>query len=451
MSAGAHGEADRLVRRAPGREHALAQVGVGHDADAVAAVDERGVRVRLGHRERSVGDRHLRRDDDRRAVDERPDPGHAQLRQAVGGVAGAHEPAAQAGRQVAGAVGLREHPHRRLAGQDEARARLARADGERRGELGQQRGVPEALAGLEGVDDRVGVHELHRARRDDVQRLRGLAVLDERRLAEAVRARRRGRGDLRQGVRRQAREGRVAGQEGRDLARVVQAAWSTTRKTGTRARRRTRCGSWDQTKLRIRRWRGGSAPITMASQPEAPRLLDDPLRAGARADHAPVRLDALALQPPDRLLDVVVLLVPLAPRRLQARVGEAERRAPDARDREHVHGRAGALGDARGEVDRRGGYLAVLGGEQHRAHRQAVRVGPLHVRGAAGATPRECRRAHFDGTAPGGMTRLRVAGLRRRHPLVLDPRPVQVERDVGERDGPAEEVVDLGVADPGVS
>jgi hypothetical protein len=100
--------------------------------------------------------------------------------------------------------------------------------------------MPEALARLDDVDDLVRVHELHRPGRDDVERLRRRAVLDQRGVAEAVGTNRRGSGDLGERVVGEPRERRVAGQEGRDLLGVVQAAWSTTRNTGTSARRRTR-------------------------------------------------------------------------------------------------------------------------------------------------------------------------------------------------------------------
>ena len=142
----------------PAREHALAQVGVGHDPEPSPPTPpstSAAVAPRLGHRARRVArsSRPARTTTGGR-VDQGAEPRHAQLGQAVRGVAGAHEALAQAGRHVARAVGLREHPQRRLARQDQqAGARLARAHGERGREPGQQRGVAEALAGLEHVDD----------------------------------------------------------------------------------------------------------------------------------------------------------------------------------------------------------------------------------------------------------------------------------------------------------
>ena len=100
--------------------------------------------------------------------------------------------------------------------------------------------MAEALAGLEHVDDLVGVHELHGARADDVQPLGGRAVLDERRLPSAERALGRGPRHLAQLLLVQPVERRVPGQEGGDVGGVAQGGLSTTRNTGTVERRRTR-------------------------------------------------------------------------------------------------------------------------------------------------------------------------------------------------------------------
>jgi hypothetical protein len=100
--------------------------------------------------------------------------------------------------------------------------------------------VAEALAGLEHVDDLVGVHELHGARADDVQPLGGRAVLHECRLPRAE-------PDLGHGSRQlvqlpvvQPVKRRMTAQEGGDVDALAQGGLSTTRNTGTGARRRTR-------------------------------------------------------------------------------------------------------------------------------------------------------------------------------------------------------------------
>src|SRR5690349_13425066 len=127
--------------------------------------------------------------------------------------------------------------------------------------------MAERLARLEDVHDLAGVDELHRAGLHDVDRLGRRAVLDQDGLPGRVRADGRGGGDLGELAAAEAGERRVARQEGGDLLGVGQAVWSTTRKTGMRARRRTRYGSWPHMKLRMTALALGSAPMTIASQP----------------------------------------------------------------------------------------------------------------------------------------------------------------------------------------
>src|SRR5690242_17930890 len=123
-------------------------------------------------------------------------------------------------------------------------------------------------------------------------------------------------------------------------------------------------------------------------------LLHDPLRAGTRADHPAVRVDALAPQPSHRLVDHLALPVPLRLRGQKARVGEPEGRAPHPGDREHVHRSVRLLRDACRQVHRRHRDLALLRREEHRPH---VQRGGIRWR-----APRSKPGDHFDGTTPGG-------------------------------------------------
>ena len=210
-------------------------------------------------------------------------------------------------------------------------ARLARADGERRREPGQQRRVPEALAGLEHVDDRArrGRGPSSRCATTNSAsagapsstsavralrvgpRGRGAATVREHVRVEAGRTAGGGRGTPATG--RGGRSG-VDHQVDRHVARAAPHAMGLLGPDEVAPPARCAAG---RRPSRSRRSPGARASLTIRLAP-------------ARVPTTrPSRVDALALQAPDRLVDVVRALVPLAPRRHQPRVGEAEDGAPD--------------------------------------------------------------------------------------------------------------------------
>ena len=190
----------RVLDRDVAGGHALAQDRVRQDRDAVPVLHQDRRRVVLGHRLGRLADRDASVAEHGRPGDELRDPGRAELRQGVHDVTGLDEPVAQGCRDVPCTRGPREHLERPLAWNEVARRLLARPHRERRREPGQQRRVPEALPGLEHVDDLALVHQLHAAVPDDEQMLGGRRVLDERVLAGRV-----------------ARDGRRRGNAGQDL------------------------------------------------------------------------------------------------------------------------------------------------------------------------------------------------------------------------------------------
>ena len=135
-------------------------------------------------------------------------------------MAGSRQPLSQRRGDVAGAGGAAEHLHRRLARHQVARCVLVSAHGESRRHTRQKRGMPEALTGLEDVDDLLLVEELHGALAYDEQMLCRLGVLDEYVLAGRVAACLRGGRDRRELVRGECIEGREAPEKCGDLGRV---------------------------------------------------------------------------------------------------------------------------------------------------------------------------------------------------------------------------------------
>ena len=191
-----------------------------------AVATSAAARAGLGHPPRGLADRRARRPRTAAAaVDERAQLRRAQLGQAVRQVARC-APSARAGSPPRSACPPDGRAPAAPASRGRTRhdARLARADGERGREPGQQRRMAEGLARLEHVDHLVAVVELHRARAHDVERVGRRPVLDQRRLAGGVGALRRRRGQRGQLVRRQPVEGRMAAEELRDVGAAQPAA-----------------------------------------------------------------------------------------------------------------------------------------------------------------------------------------------------------------------------------
>ncbi len=203
---------------------------------------------------------------------------------------------------------------------------------------------------------------------------------------------------------------------------------SGTRYTGSLALRRTRWGSWVHIMLPVNRLRSGSAAITIASQLFLVGLGQDLLGGVAGAEHVPVGLQALALEPPDRLGDDVALLGPLLLGRQQPGRRHAERGAVDPGDREHVHARARRLGQLDRPGDRRRRDRPALGGQQDPPEGSRDRVWappPARWRSIAGSGDARL----------GGCHRLRGCAT-----WVLDPLAIPVQRQVEQEHAPADEV-----------
>ena len=174
--------------------------------------------------------------------------------------------------------------------------------------------------------------------------------------------------------------------------------------------------------------------MTIASQPSRSASCDDLLgrRAGAQR-RGPPRARPARRSAATAPRDALPLRLPLRPS-WAAAPGSGSRGSCRGRARrEDVHRRARRASARRGgQVDRPRADRALLRGEQHRPRARAprARAGPLTS--ADGAT------SDSGAAAPGrGVL------------LVLHARPVEVEREVERRRRPAEEVVDLRVADAG--
>jgi hypothetical protein len=94
--------------------------------------------------------------------------------------------------------------------------------------------MPEALSGLERLDDLIAVDELDGAGVDDAQVARRLAVLDQRELAGGIGTLRGRRGKPFEVAWREAVERRLAGEERCELGGLGQAADSTRAPSTTR-------------------------------------------------------------------------------------------------------------------------------------------------------------------------------------------------------------------------
>ena len=212
----------------------------------------------------------------------------------------------------------------------------------------------------------------------------------------------------------------------------------STRNTGIFARRRTRWGSWVQSKLPTTRLRSGSAAITIASQSCAAASWMIFLVGVAGPEHVAVGLDALALEPPDRLVDDVALLGPLC--LVGSRPGLGSPNAtPCTRAIVNTCTDAPGAASSIDPRDRRGRDLASLGREQD----------PLEPLGCLRLRVAHRRGCHRHGLAPSAVLAVIVpapaapaavastgAGA-----LVLHPLAVPVEAQVGQEHHPADEVV----------
>jgi len=92
---------------------------------------------------------------------------------------GANQSLPQAGGDVRGSRWVAQDAERWLAGDEERRRVLVGDHAEGRREAAEQRRMPEALTGLEGVHDPILVNQVHGPRVDDVHALGRLAVLHE--------------------------------------------------------------------------------------------------------------------------------------------------------------------------------------------------------------------------------------------------------------------------------
>ncbi len=158
----------------------------------------RRVSVGSAYTARAHDGRHRRGADVVQPVDRMPGAGEA-LAQRPGHVGHAR----LGGQHPPGGVGREQHAARRLA----------RAHGERGRHPGEQRRMPEALPGLEHLDDLARVHHVHRPGDDDPQTGGRWAVLDQQHGARLVLVDGRLRGQLVQLLGRQRVERRVPGQE----------------------------------------------------------------------------------------------------------------------------------------------------------------------------------------------------------------------------------------------
>ncbi len=161
---------------------------------------------------------------------------------------------------------------------------------------------------------------------------------------------------------------------------------STTRNTGTFARRRTRWGSCDQSKSPTTRLRSGSAAITIASQPASSasskiRLVALRVPTTWPSASIPLRFSRLIA-----LRDDLALLVPLASWSAAARASASRtRRRERARSRTRGRSRPSALGqlDARARSRRPGSA-----GPRRRAGSARTALGPAQLVCAPSAPPR---------------------------------------------------------------
>ena len=189
------------------------EVRIGHDPEPAREANERGRRLRLRHLPRDRADRRVCVREERGPRDERRYARAGDLRQPSDGLPRACETLAKRRGDVARAGGPSENVERSLGGDDVALGLFARADGERGSEPGEQRWMPEALAGREDVSDLAFVDHVHRSRPDHVERGRGTAVLDENRFARRIRPDLDGRCDPLELVVRKAAERREPREE----------------------------------------------------------------------------------------------------------------------------------------------------------------------------------------------------------------------------------------------
>ena len=164
-----------------------AQVGVGHDPEPLIELDEDARDVGGGHQPRRLRGARVGRADHDRPVNERAQMGGALLGLGMGDVAGADEPLPKRGGDELHASRARQHDPGGVGRDEEAHRGVAGVDVEGGRHPGEERRMPERLAGLEDVDRLLLVPQLDRPGADDVEPLRGGAVLGEDRRAGGVR------------------------------------------------------------------------------------------------------------------------------------------------------------------------------------------------------------------------------------------------------------------------
>ena len=182
-----HDPRHRVLGRGAFGDHALTEHGVGQDREVEAVADEERGGVVLAHDLSAAPDRGAALAEERRPVDQIGDPDRSQLGQGMDHVARLDEPAAERPREVRRAGRVGEDGERLLARDQEADGLLARPHRECRREAGQERGLPEGLAGPEDVDHLALVQELDGTAPDHEQVLRRRAVLNQDRFAGLVR------------------------------------------------------------------------------------------------------------------------------------------------------------------------------------------------------------------------------------------------------------------------
>jgi hypothetical protein len=211
------GRAGELLDGPLGREAAVgdggAHVGVGEDADGlVGHRHEQRLEVLVPQPPRR-GAQSLRRPCVHGRAHDGRDRRRADVMQPVDRMPGAGEALAQRAGHIGHARLGGQHSPRGAGREQGAAGGLARAYGERGRHAGEQRRVPEALTGLEHLDDLARVHDVHRPGDDNPQAGGGRPVLHQQHGARLVLADGGLGGQLAQLLRGQRVKRRVPGEE----------------------------------------------------------------------------------------------------------------------------------------------------------------------------------------------------------------------------------------------
>ena len=148
-----------------------AQVGVGHDPEALIELDEDARDVGGGHQPGRLRGARVGRADHDRPVNQRAQMGGALLGLGMGDVAGADEPLPKRGGDELHARRARQHDPGGVRRDEQAHRGVAGVDVEGGRHPGEERRMAERLARLEDVDRLLLVPQLDRPGADDVEPL----------------------------------------------------------------------------------------------------------------------------------------------------------------------------------------------------------------------------------------------------------------------------------------